>query len=140
MSEKPRIAAGGVLSDINAGMDESALMQKYRLSAKGLQSLFQKLVSKGLISTEELEQRQLWAGDHPSETETEKPQDKRGAVINPSEAVRDIRSGMHDFDLMAKFKLSAKGLQSLFDHLVKAGLMDQSEFERRMPALKKQWK
>ncbi len=38
--------------------------------------------------------------------------------INAAQVVRDIRSGMDDPDLMGKYNLSAKGLQSLFRKLV----------------------
>jgi hypothetical protein len=132
MGEKPKIAVGGVLREIRSGTDDSALMQKYHLSAKGLQSLFQKLVEKGLITATEIEQRTPASGS--SLGQPSKQSDKKGALINPADAVRDIRSGMHDFDLMEKYRLSAKGLQSLFEHLVKAGLMEQAEFDRRMPS------
>ncbi len=133
MEEKPKIAVGGVLKDIRSGVDDAALMQKYHLSAKGLQSLFQKLLEKELITASELEQRTP-GSEGSSPAEPAKEPDKKGALISPAEAVRDIRSGMHDFDLMEKYRLSAKGLQSLFDHLVKAGLMEQAEFDRRMPS------
>ncbi len=133
MGEKPRIAVGEVLRDIRSGMDDAALMQKYHLSAKGLQSLFQKLLEKELITPTEIEQRTP-GSEGASLAEPSKQPDKKGALINPAGAVRDVRSGMHDFDLMEKYRLSAKGLQSLFDHLVKAGLMEQAEFDRRMPS------
>jgi len=133
MGEKPRIAVGEVLKDIRSGTDDAALMQKYRLSAKGLQSLFQKLLKKGLVTATEIEQRTPGSEDSSLAGPTKQP-DKKGAIISPTEAVRDIRSGMHDFDLMEKYRLSAKGLQSLFDHLLKAGLVEQAEFDRRMPS------
>lgn len=133
MEEKPRIAGSAVLRDIRCGMDDAGLMQKYRLSAKGLQSLFQKLLDKGLVTAAEIEQRTPGAEGAALAEPATQP-DQRGALINPGEAVRDIRSGMHDFDLMEKYRLSAKGLQSLFDHLIKAGLMEQAEFDRRMPS------
>jgi hypothetical protein len=132
MTEKPKIAVKGVLQDIRAGMDDPALMEKYRLSAKGLQSLFEKMVSKGVVSAEELDQRPTGAGEAAT-SEPAQDSDKKGALISPAEAVRDIRSGMHDFDLMSKYRLSSKGLESLFSHLVKAGLLEQSELESRMP-------
>lgn len=134
MNEKAKIAVGQVLKDLRAGMDDSALMQKYHLSAKGLQSLFQKMAAKGVIAMEELEQRQRAAGDN-SAIGSPKDTEKKGALINPGDAVRDIRAGMHDFDLMSKYKLSSKGLQSLFNHMIKAGLIQQSELDRRMQSL-----
>lgn len=38
-------------------MDDRQLMEKYRLSAQGLQSLFSKMVQAGVISKEELDER-----------------------------------------------------------------------------------
>ncbi len=46
-----------ILVDIKAGMDNAALMEKYQLSEKGLQSLFEKLVEAGQLKQRELEKR-----------------------------------------------------------------------------------
>lgn len=46
---KPRISAKAVIQDIDAGLDDMALMQKYGLSAKQLVSLYQKLEAAGLM-------------------------------------------------------------------------------------------
>ena len=42
-----KIDAKDALESIRSGMDDHALMQKYEVSAKGLQSLFRKLVNAG---------------------------------------------------------------------------------------------
>ncbi|MFH0824448.1 MAG: hypothetical protein V2B18_16970, partial [Pseudomonadota bacterium] len=47
--------------------------------------------------------------------------------------VRDLKMGMSDADLMQKYNLSAKGLQSLFGKLVRAKLITQTELQKRMP-------
>ena len=54
-------------------------------------------------------------------------------AINAKHAVADIRSGMDDDALIAKYHLSAEGLQSLFDKLVTGGFIDLSEIARRLP-------
>jgi len=90
---KPTIDARQTLEDIRAGLDDSALMKKYNLSAKGLADLFQKLSSIGLIR---------W--------------------LNAQDIVGDIREGMSDEHLMEKYKLSWTGLESLFSELAKAGV------------------
>lgn len=133
MGEKPTIGAGAILRDLRAGMSDSELMHKYRLSAKGLQSLFQKMIAKGLVTADDLEHRPLSTGAGATGNQVQDT-DRKGTVISPGEAVRDIRSGMHDFDLMSKYNLSAKGLESLFGQLVKSGLLQQTELDRRMPA------
>ncbi len=48
-------------------------------------------------------------------------------VINAAEVLRDIRGGMTSQDIMKKYNLSPKGLQSLFDKLVNASVLNESE-------------
>jgi outer membrane protein assembly factor BamB len=51
--------------------------------------------------------------------------------INAREAAADIKAGIHDSEIMAKYSLSAKGLESLFTKLKQAGLLTQSDLDRR---------
>jgi hypothetical protein len=46
---KRTVDAKEILDDIKAGMDSTALMEKYQLSKKGLQSLFKKLMDAGVL-------------------------------------------------------------------------------------------
>jgi hypothetical protein len=55
--EKRKITAREVLEDIRFGKSDSNLMQKYSLSAQGLQSVFRKLLRAGLITQKELDDR-----------------------------------------------------------------------------------
>ena len=54
---KVKLDAREVLKDIRDGLDDTALMTKYRLSGTGLQSLFSKLTEAGLIKRAELDER-----------------------------------------------------------------------------------
>ena len=54
---KVRIDARDVLKDIRDGLDDTALMKKYRLSGAGLQSLFAKLTEAGLLKRADLDKR-----------------------------------------------------------------------------------
>jgi len=54
---KVRIDARDVLNDIREGLDDTALMTKYRLSGRGLHSLFSKLIEAGLIERADLDKR-----------------------------------------------------------------------------------
>ncbi len=56
-AEKPVISAADVIADLRAGMDDAALMRKYKLTAKGCQSLCRKLVKAKVISQEEIDGR-----------------------------------------------------------------------------------
>jgi len=46
---KRTLDAKEIVDDIKAGMDSTALMEKYQLSEKGLQSLFKKLINAGVL-------------------------------------------------------------------------------------------
>jgi hypothetical protein len=52
-------------------------------------------------------------------------------TINVGEVVKDIRAGMADNDLMEKYHLGPKTLQSLFEKLLEAGAIQQSDLDLR---------
>jgi hypothetical protein len=52
---KRTVDAKEILDDIKAGMDSTALMEKYQLSKKGLQSLFKKLMDAGVLKPKKRE-------------------------------------------------------------------------------------
>ena len=58
MTPKTEVRAREALHDIRAGLDDFELMEKYRLTDKGLQSLFRKLIAAGLLSPLEIDDRQ----------------------------------------------------------------------------------
>lgn len=90
---KPLIDAKQVMEDIRHGMDDLALMEKYNLSPRGLESLVKKLADAGVIRE-----------------------------ISAKELLRDIRSGMTNKELMKKYKLSAKALKRVFGEMTDAGV------------------
>jgi DNA-binding response OmpR family regulator len=55
--EKPVISAKDAAECIKSGMRDSALMKRYGISAKGLRSLFRKLVASGIVGQPELDKR-----------------------------------------------------------------------------------
>jgi PAS domain S-box-containing protein len=55
--KKQMIDAKAAVTDIRSGMDDAALMRKYRISAKGLQSLIQKLMAAGILKDTEIRRR-----------------------------------------------------------------------------------
>jgi hypothetical protein len=101
---KPRISAKEALEDIRAGMADSVLMKKYKLSAKGVRSLFKKLGQAGIIK-----------------------------YLNAYEITVDLRSGISSEDLMRKYGLNAEGLQSLFQELDRAGLLRGTAEQNGVP-------
>lgn len=51
------VKASDVLRDIRAGVDDHGLMDKYRLSSRGIQDLMDKLVKAGLLTQAEVDDR-----------------------------------------------------------------------------------
>jgi hypothetical protein len=54
--------------------------------------------------------------------------------IRAKEIIKDIRIGMDDKALMAKYELSPKGLKTIFKRLVDAGVITESELYERLSA------
>ncbi len=54
--EKKEVSAKSVWIDLKAGLSDNALMEKYKLSSRGLLSLFNKIMEAGFIKEYELEQ------------------------------------------------------------------------------------
>lgn len=129
---KIRVSKQEVTKDIRAGVDDAALMNKYGISARGLQSLFKKLLAAGLIDKSEIDLRIVspqWS--HVVELVSIPGQSPRKTAVNPAEAVRTIRSGLSEATLMEKYKLSARGLESLFSKLAAAGHIKQAELDAK---------
>ena len=57
--------------------------------------------------------------------------------VDARQTIIDIRAGLSDLAMMRKYRLSSKGLQSLFKKLLQAGLISQSEIDDRMPLMEK---
>lgn len=55
-------------------------------------------------------------------------------TITARNVLQDIRLGLNDAQIMEKYKLSARGLYSLFSKLVEAGMITQSDLDKRSPA------
>ena len=51
--------------------------------------------------------------------------------VDAREAVRDFRAGVDDVSLMRKYRITARGLNSLFSKLVAAHLITQAEMTSR---------
>ena len=95
------IKAADILQDIKAGMVDSALMEKYRISSIGLQKLYKQLIDAGLLRRHE--ERQI-------------PRTKR--TIKVKKIMTDIESGMGKSELMEKYDLSASMLERLCSKLL----------------------
>jgi hypothetical protein len=123
---------------IRSGMDDGTLMDRFNLSAKALQSLFDKLVTVGILTRSELEERASLFYESGSMRileakfpvcEKQKPRVKIYAV----DVLNCVRSGMDDVALMKRYNLSAEGLQRLFVKTVASGTITEDELNLRMP-------
>jgi hypothetical protein len=134
---KPVINSWEATYLIRQGLSDPALMKRYSISAKGLESLFSKLVSAGDITLEELEKRSLrfLRTDAVDVVSSRSPRSFEKIAVNAAEAVECIRSGMTDQAVMEKYNLSTRGLNSLFKKLVSAGEIDQDELDARKNVL-----
>jgi rubrerythrin len=137
---KPIIDAKEARDNIRSGMSDSALMARFKLSPKGLQSLLKKLVNVGAISKAELvlllpefmKSATISADGNSSAVQESAGTGKK---VNAYEAARDIRSGMSNADLMKKYGISSNGLEDLFEQLVGEALILPSELQFRLSAI-----
>lgn len=109
-----QINAREILRDVREGLDDSAIMQKYKLSPKGLHSVYNELVEFGYLER---------VGQHYVV-----PTSRR---ISTREIVSDIRRGASNEDLMKKHKLTAVGLQNAFKLLVDTRALGAEEIAGR---------
>ena len=70
----------------------------------------------------------------------------RKRKIRPREVLDEIRSGISEAELRTKYRLSAKGVERLFNLLVANGTIDQSElfqkyplYERKVTHVEQRW-
>jgi hypothetical protein len=105
-------------------MADSEMMEKYGLSAKGLHSLFLKLLEVRAITQSELNRRR--ANYHDTTI--------IGHMDSGSMA-EDVRSGMSDSELMNKYSLSSEGLRRAFQALLDAKLIAPVDLYGSSPAM-----
>jgi len=140
--EKRKISARAAVADIRSGMGDTALRNKYGLSVDGLQSLFDKLIKDGFLDLGELRSRlsgfmgtvvvpETDIFSDKSEVKDQPVKSKSARRINVQEAARDIRSGMDDSALADKYRLTTRGLASLYDKLLSLGVITQMDMDRR---------
>ncbi|MFH1115791.1 MAG: hypothetical protein V1792_17925 [Pseudomonadota bacterium] len=55
-------------------------------------------------------------------------------IIKAKDIVNDIRAGLSDHELMGKYKLSIRGLESIFKKLEESGTVKRSELYGRIPS------
>jgi anti-anti-sigma regulatory factor len=117
------------MGDLENNLSDNELMEKHNLSPRGLKTLYKKLLAKGLAFSGALKRRIKGQGAHLSlilETH-----DAKRVTINASDVLKSLSNGMTDEQLMSQYKLSPRGLQSLYMKLTKMGLISESSLKRR---------
>ncbi|MEJ2716895.1 MAG: hypothetical protein P8182_07115 [Deltaproteobacteria bacterium] len=127
--DKPVLRAKEVLNDLAADLSDEELMEKHGLSGRGLRSLFSKLLAKGLISRKALARR--WGVETAMVTLSLDRLGPQKARIDAKEVLKDISNNASDREIMRKYKLTAKGLQSLMQKLYRRGLISKATLSRR---------
>jgi Mor family transcriptional regulator len=151
---KREIFAKEILNDIKSGMDDVNLSQKYKLTVKGLDSVFRKMIAAGLISQQELNARKIGYEEavdfsgHSTVHEQEsalipsnmKQFDERDAIrgepaqlrkLKAKDVAKDVYSGMGDTLLMKKYRLNPEQLESVLRKLLEADLITHMQLYER---------
>jgi uncharacterized protein YjbI with pentapeptide repeats len=117
-------------------MNDAALMNKYNLTIKGLQSLFSKLVNLNLLELEDLERS---AESNLNGVVLDDDADSRFGKADPSEEIKTaefldkIETGTDRESLMEEYDLTATNLHGVLRRLVAHGKISQAELDRKLP-------
>jgi anti-anti-sigma regulatory factor len=130
--DRPKISASEILEDLGKNMSDEELMRKHGLTERGLARLFGKLLRKGLIGRPGLPKKpegfELNEGEEALELEGS---NAKKTEVSAAEVLRDLSNKLTDLDLMQKYRLSRKGLNSLFSKLYRQGLISQKIYKQR---------
>ncbi|MFH0826204.1 MAG: PQQ-binding-like beta-propeller repeat protein [Pseudomonadota bacterium] len=141
---KLRIKASDIVKDVRAGCHDPEIMEKYGLPPAALQDILTKLVNAGLLDQSDLNRRMIsfeatvnieedfLEAIKQQEVSHRPPQRRPKPVINGRQVLNDIEQGLTDGRLMEKYRLSARGLQSLYTKMINAGLLNRADIEARM--------
>jgi uncharacterized protein (DUF433 family) len=112
--QKPKILAEDITRDIRSGLNFGELMEKYRVTERQLDRVIRRLVNLGMIRESET-------------SSVGKPTRK----LSATNIVKDLRSGMSDQDLKAKYSITDQQMEKILGKIVDAGMMSEMElFER----------
>ena len=129
------IKAIDIVRCIRSGMSDAELMEQFSLSAQALQNAFKQLESQGILVPSEIERRAL-LDRAPVELDVEPSRQPNSGEahervkISAKTVLADIKAGMKHADLMKKFNLSVRGLQSLFAKLLDRDLVSLTDLEK----------
>ncbi len=127
--DRPTIKAIEAVQCIRSGMDDTQLMRRFNITARGLEHLFEQLVYTGILDRSEILRRMSHSHgsvvvDVDSASLPEPPSaPSRKPRIDAGDAIRCIGEGMDEAGLMRRYNLSARGVGSLLRKLRDAGFI-----------------
>jgi len=127
----PKIVAREAVKDIKSGMTDADLMEKYKLTPKGLESLFRKLVEANLLEESFARRRTAPKVAEPGAKLGQSlgpvPKSGKDSPEEPSELalaiLQDIKDGRHDAEIMRTHEVSPGKLKQIRENLVQSGLL-----------------
>jgi anti-anti-sigma regulatory factor len=133
--DKLVISASELLGDLANNLSDKELMKKHNLSPRGLKKLYKKLLDKGRIFRRALSRRM---GMSTQELRVVfKTKDAKKVTVDATDVMKKLANEITDTELMHEYKLSPRGLQSLFRKLYNKGLISKATFLRRKSSLGK---
>ena len=126
---KLMISTRELMSDLKNNLSDDELMKKHNLSRRGLKTLYKKLLAKGLEFPRAIERR--IGAQRTDLSLVLENQDAKRVTINASAVLNSLSNGMTDAELMSNYRLSPRGLQSLYTKLYNRGLISKSAFMQR---------
>jgi len=139
---KRKISAKQLVSDIKSGLSDAQLMAKHDLTPKALESAFSKLIEAGILSAASLRERGLVrAGDKPGTFEGHAPRPAASDQQRPTQVLQaiayDVKSGLHDSDIMRRHELSPGKLKEIKNELVQLGYLEPEHVAREVKKKKR---
>jgi len=126
-SDRAVLSAKELLEDLSNNLSDEELMRKHGLSSQGLASMFSKMLGKGLVTRSSLATRM---GIETFEITVNLGGKASKIRVNQTEVLKDLGDNCSDAELMQKYKLSPRGLRSLFTKLHRKGLISKATLDR----------
>jgi hypothetical protein len=136
---RQKISAKAVAADIRSGMSREGLMEKYSLSAAGLEHLFAKLIENNVVTTVEIARigRTSTPAARPDSGKASvdpMASKDEGSSLDPQLAksvIEEVRAGRHFFDIMTRLRVGREELGDIMELLVRRGELSAEEVEAK---------
>ncbi len=129
--KKRQVSAKEIAREIRSGATDLSLMEKYKLTARGLQSVFQKLIEAKVMKPSEIHGRrasydETVAVELPSAPSMTVPEPAKKTDTSDKTSVR-VRVGGADAKGLEKYGITEDSLDDVFKKLAPQGVTDVRE-------------